>query len=68
MEFLNYLTDIDDNVDLISETICSLENSFKYKSEDELQHRNRTDVLAYLCLCRLKEYGIVLRKKDLKSI
>lgn len=66
MNFIHYLNDIDDERDLISETLCSLESSFKYKSADELQHHNRTDALAYMCLRSLREYGISLRKKDIK--
>lgn len=64
MDFSNYLIDIDNDCDLITEAISTLENTFKYKSEDELQHRNRPDALAYICLINLKERGIVLRKRD----
>lgn len=64
MDFSNYLIDIDNDCDLITEAISTLENTFKYKSKDELQHRNRPDALAYICLINLRERGIVLRKRD----
>lgn len=66
MDFSNYLIDTDNDCDLITETISTLENTFRYKSKDELQHHNRPDALAYICLINLKERGVVLKKRDIK--
>lgn len=66
MDFSNYLIDTDNDCDLITEAISTLENAFRYKSKDELQHHNRPDALAYICLINLKERGVVLKKRDIK--
>ena len=50
-----YASDLSQDVDLIDEALASIESISEYMTEDEIYHRQRPLMLAYLAIYEIKE-------------
>lgn len=64
--FANYLKDLDEEHDLISESLASFESIFSFMPVDKLSNHNRVAAIAYLCLKHLNSNGIAVKKRDIE--
>lgn len=66
VDLMEYLSGLDDDLDLVEETMACIESIFSDKTIDEILHHSRIEVLAYICLTNLRDRGISLRVEDVK--
>jgi hypothetical protein len=51
---VNYTSDLDPDLDLIDEAIATIEGVANYNSEEQIYHRERPLMIAYLALIEAK--------------
>lgn len=66
VDLMEYLSGLDGDLDLVEETMASIESIFSDKTIDEILYHSRIEALAYICLTNLRDRGVSLRVEDVK--